>query len=79
MIKADDLYPLIPELTLMDNHTKPLAQIEKDTLIKLYFMTNGKYWESSNNWLKGDPCLDYWTGIICMKSIKSEKATVIRM
>ena len=35
------------------------------TLIDLYWATNGTKWDNSEHWLEGQPCIDHWYGVIC--------------
>ena len=41
---------------------------ERAALVDLYDATGGPSWTQSRNWLKGDPCVDKWGGIVCTPS-----------
>ena len=40
-------------------------EIEIKALEKFYYSLNGVLWKKNFNWLKGDPCQNFWYGIQC--------------
>eukprot|EP01059_Diplonema_ambulator_P030113 TRINITY_DN5042_c2_g3_i1.p1 TRINITY_DN5042_c2_g3~~TRINITY_DN5042_c2_g3_i1.p1 ORF type:complete len:863 (+),score=163.05 TRINITY_DN5042_c2_g3_i1:62-2650(+) len=53
------------EISLKKINFLTTPDLEKNTLIALYSSTSGSSWESSLNWLSGDPCKDHWQGVSC--------------
>jgi hypothetical protein len=45
--------------------TQSLDPIELDILIELFQNTGGPNWNYNQGWLASDPCLSYWSGVIC--------------
>ena len=41
--------------------------MEKAALEEFYSSTDGPNWRTNENWLTGDPCLNYWYGVMCNK------------
>lgn len=35
-----------------------------------YWNMQGPFWLMSNNWLVGDPCLNFWQGVTCDKELR---------
>ena len=46
------------------------------TLIGLYNSTLGERWTNCQNWLTGDPCINYWHGIGCVQPAGSSWSVV---
>ena len=42
-----------------------VAQRSYTALEELYNATQGDTWLNNSNWLAGDPCKDWWFGILC--------------
>ena len=57
----------------------PISPREKTALISLYNATNGRYWKRNDNWLKGDPCIDKWSGIVCSIDFETKRGTIQKM
>ncbi|MFK8010445.1 MAG: fibronectin type III domain-containing protein [Marinicellaceae bacterium] len=52
-----------------------VSSAEKQALVALYNLTDGKNWINGDNWLVGDPCMNNWNGISCM----GDKVTAINL
>lgn len=44
---------------------KPTTESQKLALTSFFKTMNGYLWRVNNNWLKGDPCQNFWHGIQC--------------
>jgi hypothetical protein len=50
---------------MVNNNPRPTSSDELSALRSFYTYLNGQIWENNDNWLIGDPCLNYWYGIMC--------------